>query len=101
MLKEAEKTITYQTIKTMAKIQIDFEQLVAAYPEAAVLPNLPRKKKKALKKKIAKMLIALLEYESQRIFQEYSLENLITEMTDAAIKVSQLEEKIKEDGIQE
>lgn len=64
----------------MGNIRIDFELLCEAFPEATKIPVLPRKKKKALKKKISKMIIALLSRESARIIRE-AMENSIYDET--------------------
>ena len=52
----------------MARIKVDFYKVCGAFPEAEQIRVLPRKKKKALKKKIGQMLIDLLDYESHEIF---------------------------------
>jgi hypothetical protein len=59
----------------MAKIRIDMDQLCAAYPEAKKLEVLPRKKKKALKKKISKWLISVMTANAFEIFLENSVFN--------------------------
>lgn len=43
------------------KITLDIEMLAAVYPEVRQLPNLPRKKKKMLKKEISKFVEGLIE----------------------------------------
>ena len=63
----------------MAKIKINLtDKFIEAFPEADKIKVLPRKKKKALKKKFSKMIISLLNEESNRIIKE-SLENKIFE----------------------
>lgn len=75
----------------MSKIKIDMDLLCEAFPEAKMLEVLPRKKKKALKKKIARMLISLLTEESHSILEKSF--SLWEEIQNEAEKVSvQLEE---------
>ena len=63
----------------MAKIKINLtDKFIEAFPEAEKIKILPRKKKKALKKKFSKMIICLLNEESNRIIKE-SLESKIFE----------------------
>ena len=57
----------------MAKIRIDMDKLCEAYPEAEKLRTLPRKKKKALKKKISKWLISAMTSNAFEIFLENSI----------------------------
>jgi hypothetical protein len=45
----------------MAKVRIDIVSILGAFPEAIAITYLPRKKKKALKKKIEKRIIQILE----------------------------------------
>lgn len=72
----------------MPRIKVDFDKLCEAFPEAAQIRVLPRKKKKALKKKISRMLIDLLSYESHRImaqFVEDQIFNDVFEKMDEAL----------------
>jgi len=63
----------------MAKIKINLtDKFFEAFPESENIKVLPRKKKKALKKKFSKIIISLLNEESNRIIKE-SLENKIFE----------------------
>ena len=63
----------------MAKIKINLtDKFIEAFPEAEKIKIHPRKKKKALKKKFSKMIICLLNEESNRIIKE-SLESKIFE----------------------
>ena len=63
----------------MAKIKINLtDKFIEAFPEAEKIKILPRKKKKTLKKKFSKMIICLLNEESNRIIKE-SLESKIFE----------------------
>ena len=76
----------------MAKIKINLtDKFIEAFPEAEKIKILPRKKKKALKKKFSKMIICLLNEESNRIIKEsleskifedlnYSMEKVLNEM---------------------
>jgi hypothetical protein len=57
----------------MKKISIDTDLLFAAIPEARLISVLPRKKKKALKKKVARDLILILTYYAMEIFEEEQL----------------------------
>ena len=51
----------------MAKIKINLtDKFIEAFPEAGKIKVLPRKKKKALKKKFSKMIIELLRTQYQR-----------------------------------
>ena len=45
----------------MAKITLDVEVIAEAWPEAALIPYMPRKKKKAAKKKLVKLIIKAIE----------------------------------------
>ena len=63
----------------MAKIKIDFYKVCGAFPEAEQIRVLPRKKKKALKKKIGQMLIDLLSYESHQIIAQIMEEKIFEE----------------------
>jgi len=57
----------------MKKTSIETDLLFAAIPEARLISVLPRKKKKALKKKIARDLILILTYYAMEIFEEEQL----------------------------
>jgi hypothetical protein len=63
----------------MARIKVDFYKVCGAFPEAEQIRVLPRKKKKALKKKIGQMLIDLLDYESHEIFSNLLEEKIFEE----------------------
>lgn len=64
----------------MAKIKIDLtDKFIEVFPEAEQIRVLPRKKKKALKKKIGKMLIDLLDYESHQIMAQLLEEKIFEE----------------------
>jgi len=63
----------------MARIKVDFYKVCEAFPEAEQIRVLPRKKKKALKKKIGQMLIDLLDYESHEIFSNLLEEKIFQE----------------------
>lgn len=52
------------------KIKIDTDLLLEVYPDAVKLKDLPRKKKKALKKKISKFLISLVVEAELALFKE-------------------------------
>lgn len=43
------------------KVKIDLSLVVDLFPEAALIPLLPRKKKKALKKKISNLIVELIK----------------------------------------
>lgn len=75
----------------MAKIKVDLDKLILAFPEAEGLKFLPRKKKKALKKKIEKMLIDLLNYESQQIMAQIMEDTLFNEVCE---KMEELQKEI-------
>jgi hypothetical protein len=64
----------------MARIKVDFYKVCGAFPEAEQIRVLPRKKKKALKKKIGQMLIDLLDYESHEIFSNLLEEKIFEEI---------------------
>lgn len=66
----------------MAKIKIDFYKVCGAFPEAQQIRVLPRKKKKALKKKIGQMLIDLLSYESHQIISQIMEDKIFEETLD-------------------
>jgi hypothetical protein len=64
----------------MAKIKINLtDKFIEAFPEAEKIKVLPRKKKKALKKKFSKMIIDLLNYESHEIFSNLLEEKIFEE----------------------
>lgn len=63
----------------MARIKVDFYKVCGAFPEAEQIRVLPRKKKKALKKKIGQMLIDLLDYESHQIMSQLIEEKIFEE----------------------
>lgn len=63
----------------MARIKVDFYKVCGAFPEAEQIRVLPRKKKKALKKKIGQMLIDLLSYESHQIMAQIMEEKIFEE----------------------
>lgn len=64
----------------MAKIKINLtDKFIEAFPEAEKIKVLPRKKKKALKKKFSKMIIDLLNYESREIFSNLLEEKIFEE----------------------
>jgi hypothetical protein len=56
----------------MARLKIKLDLIAQIFPEADKLPFLPRKKKKALKKKITSQLTSLLKSEYIRIIEELS-----------------------------
>lgn len=43
------------------KVNINYDDLSYIYPDAKLISVLPRKKKKALKKKISKYLVSIIE----------------------------------------
>ena len=51
------------------KIKIELDLVANIFPEANKIPFLPRKRKKALKKKISKQLIALIELDAMEIIE--------------------------------
>ncbi len=54
----------------MAKIKINLtDKFIEAFPEAEKIKILPRKKKKALKKKFSKMIICLLSNNNIRVMR--------------------------------
>jgi hypothetical protein len=63
----------------MPRIKVDFYKVCGAFPEAEQIRVLPRKKKKALKKKIGQMLIDLLSYESHQIMAQIMEEKIFEE----------------------
>ena len=54
----------------MKKVSIETELLFKAIPEARLISVLPRKRKKALKKKVARQLIAILSIYATEIITE-------------------------------
>lgn len=83
----------------MRKIRLELDSIAGAFPEAALIPHLPRKKKKALKKKISKMLITLLEKDAQQIL-ERALEMEVNMHEDFAIIKGMLN-NLEDEDIQE
>ena len=63
----------------MPGLKVDFYKVCGAFPEAEQIRVLPRKKKKALKKKIGQMLIDLLDYESHQIMAQLIEEEIFEE----------------------
>lgn len=63
----------------MSRLKVDFYKVCGAFPEAEQIRVLPRKKKKALKKKIGQMLIDLLNYESHQIMAQLIEEEIFEE----------------------
>ena len=47
--------------KKMSKITLDLEVIAEAWPEAALIPHLPRKKKKKAKKRLVKLITKAIE----------------------------------------
>lgn len=45
----------------MAKITLDVDVISEAWPEAALIPHLPRKKKKKAKKRLVKLITKAIE----------------------------------------
>jgi len=45
----------------MAKITLDVEVIAEAWPEAALIPHLPRKKKKKAKKQLTELITKAIE----------------------------------------
>jgi hypothetical protein len=82
----------------MAKIKIDMDKLCEAYPEAEKLAVLPRKKKKALKKKIANWLMSAMETHAYEIFLQNSIfqktyESLMEEIKNVSEELNKVESK--------
>jgi|LakMenE18May11ns_1017448.scaffolds.fasta_scaffold8331481_1 hypothetical protein len=82
----------------MAKIKIDMDKLCEAYPEAEKLAVLPRKKKKALKKKIANWLMSAMETNAFEIFLQNSIfqktyESLMEEIKNVSEELNKVESK--------
>lgn len=81
----------------MARLKVDFYKVCGAFPEAEQIRVLPRKKKKALKKKIGKMLIDLLDYESHQIMaqllEEKIFEDTLEKMEEALDNLQNIVDK--------
>jgi len=45
----------------MTKITLDVDVIAEAWPEAALIPHLPRKKKKKAKKRLVKLITKAIE----------------------------------------
>lgn len=45
----------------MTKITLDLEVIAEAWPEAALIPHLPRKKKKKAKKRLTELITKAIE----------------------------------------
>lgn len=45
----------------MSKITLDVDVIAEAWPEAALIPYLPRKKKKKAKKRLVKLLMEVIK----------------------------------------
>lgn len=48
-------------MKTMAKVTIDLEAVADVWPWVMEIPNMPRKKKKAAKKRLSKAVVEAVE----------------------------------------
>ena len=57
----------------MKKVSIETELLFEVIPDARLISVLPRKKKKALKKRVARDLILILNYYAMEIMAEQEL----------------------------
>jgi len=57
------------------KIKVELDVVAIIFPEARKIPDLPRKKKKALKKKISKQLVSMLESDAKEIMERVNLLN--------------------------
>ena len=57
------------------KIKVELDIVAMIFPEANKIPFLPRKKKKALKKKISKQLVSMLEEDAKEIMERVNLLN--------------------------
>lgn len=77
----------------MAKIKVDLDKLIEAFPEAEGLKFLPRKKKKALKKKIAKMLIAAMTDYANLIIEETIFNEVSEKMDELMKEIDRLKEE--------
>jgi len=51
------------------KVKINLDIVETIFPEAGLIPFLPRKKKKALKKKISKQLVQFMEREARKLIE--------------------------------
>jgi hypothetical protein len=74
----------------MSRITIDLEILFKIFPEAANLNSLPRKKKKALKKKIVRGLIDIALAEAELYVFNTSYSDLIEELKTASLEFEKL-----------
>jgi hypothetical protein len=79
----------------MAKIKIDLSLITEIFPEASKIPFLPRKRKKALKKKISKQLISLLETDAREIIERVNLlnEELIEDFSSLKSEIKRIEKE--------
>lgn len=79
----------------MAKIRIGLDVVAAIFPEANRIPFLPRKKKKALKKKISKQLIAMMELEAKDLIERVNEmnSNLFRDFASVREEMERLSEK--------
>ena len=57
------------------RIKLDFDVIATIFPEARKILILPRKKKKALKKKIGEQLVLMLETDAKEIMERVNLLN--------------------------
>ena len=75
------------------KIKVDIDLIAKIFPEANKIPFLPRKKKKALKKKISKQLISLLEIDANEIMERVNLlrEELLEDFVSLKSELNRLE----------
>jgi uncharacterized small protein (DUF1192 family) len=76
------------------KIKVDIGLIAKIFPEANKIPFLPRKKKKALKKKISKQLISLLEIDAKEIMERVNLlrEELLEGFVSLKSELNRLED---------
>ena len=81
----------------MAKIKVDIDLISMIFPEAKKLEYLPRKKKKALKKRISKRLTDFLSDEAHTIIEKVT--RLREEMTNEFAKVREELDKIEQKNI--
>jgi ribosomal protein L20 len=72
------------------RITIDFKILCEIFPEATNLNSLPRKKKKALKKKILRGLIDIALVEAELYVFNASYGDLIEELKTASLEFEKL-----------
>jgi len=77
----------------MAKIKIDMELLCQVFPEARTLGDLPRKKKKALKKKISRRLVDIALAEAELYIYNKTYGSLIEELQKVSSALEDLKEK--------